>query len=201
MGCLTGWLVLALVFLVGLAVVETIMGPWILTVGGRQRLLPVWEGVGDAQGPGGTYRLYIWFVPAPAGERIEPMAAVQGYSVLCTPRGERFNLKLYGWAPGHLWRKMDEGHAFYLQAFRRPRFALSTNSMVAPPRLQFAGHWRGADLVMDDQGSFRDAFNADGALNPNARAVPLPTSAIPITFTEHYWGFVSSPACSASSTR
>src|SRR5947209_15994060 len=153
-GCLSGMVVLLLLALVGMAVIETVIGPWILTVGGRQRLLPVWEGIGDVQGPGGTYRLYLWFAPSTSGQRILPEAAVQGYSVLCTPRGERFSLKLYGGAPGHLWLRMAEGHDFNLRVFRRPRFAVSTSQMVAPPRSQFAGHWRGADLVMNDNGSF-----------------------------------------------
>jgi hypothetical protein len=50
-GCLSS---LVIVLILGLGVmvgVAIIMGPWILTVGGRQRLLPAWEGVGDAQGP------------------------------------------------------------------------------------------------------------------------------------------------------
>jgi hypothetical protein len=194
-GCLPGLAVLFVLGLVGMAVIGTIMGPWILTVGGRQRLLPIWEGVGDAQGPGGTYRLYIWFSPNRSFQRTLPEAAVQGYSVLCTPRGEQFNLKLYGGAPGRLWLRMDEGHAFNLRVFRRPRFALSINSVVAPPRLQFAGRWRGADLVMDDQGSFNRAFNPDGTLNPNPGDRYSETRGIPITFSEHFWGLISSPAC------
>lgn len=196
MGCLSGWLLLLLLFVIGLAAVETVMGPWILTVGGRQRFLPVWEGVGDAHGPGGIYRLYLWFAPSPPGERIVGEAAVAGYSVLCTPRGERFNLKLYGWSPGHIWRRMDEGKEFYLSAFRKPPGALSTNAMVTPPRLQFVGRWRGPNLVMDDQGSFAQAFDPNGALKPNAGGPRSATEAVPITFTEQSWGLISSPPCS-----
>lgn len=59
MGCLSSLLALLILGLLGLTIIEIIMGPWILTVGGRQRYLPIWEGVGDAEGPGGTYRLYI----------------------------------------------------------------------------------------------------------------------------------------------
>lgn len=200
LGCLTQLVLLLGFGLVVAAIVVTIMGPWILTVGGRHRLLPVWEGVGDAQGPGGTYRLYVWFSPSRAYQRILPEAAVQGYSVLCTPRGERFNLKLYGGAPGRLWLKMDEGHEFNMRVFRRSRLSLSTNSTVAPPRLQFAGHWRGSDLVMDDQGSFSHAFNPDGTLNPDAPNWHPKTGDVSVTFTEQYWGLISPPACTPPST-
>lgn len=75
------------------------------------------------------------------------------------------------------------------------RIELSTNSRVAPPRPQFAGRLRGADLVMDDQGSFNRAFNPDGTLNPNPRNGHSETRGIPITFSEHFWGLISSPAC------
>ena len=121
--------------------------------------------------------------------------------ILCTPRGERFNLKLYGWAPGHIWRGMDEGQEFILQVFRHPPFSLSTNAMVAPPRLEFEGHWHGPDLVMDDQSTFAEAFNPDGTLNPNPKEWHRAANEVPITFTEQYWGFIGAPACSPLSRR
>jgi hypothetical protein len=201
MGCLSGLIILLILGLFGAAVIEIIMGPWILTVGGRQRLLPLWEGFGDAQGPGGTYRLYLWFAPATSGQRAMPEASVQGYSVLCTPRGERFNLKLYGGAPGHIWLRMNDGHDFNLRLFRRPPFAVSINSMIAPPRLQFFGHWRGTDLVMNDQGSFAQAFNFDGTLNLKGRPSGRTAGTVPIRFTEHYWGLISPPPCGPPSAR
>jgi hypothetical protein len=158
-------LVLLLAFGGALAVVVlTIMGPWIYTVGGKHRWLPVWEGVGEAQGPGGAYKLYVWFSPSRSGQRILAETAVQGYSTLCTPSGQRFNLKVYGAAPGHLWLDMPDGHAFGLEAFRRP-VSLGTGGSVAPPRLHFSGHWQGPDLVMTDQGSLAHAFKPDGTLN------------------------------------
>lgn len=121
--------------------------------------------------------------------------------MLCTPRGERFSLKLYGGAPGHLWRRMEDGHEFNLRLFRRVRLALSTNSMVADPRLQLSGHWRGPSLVMDDEGSFARKFNSDGTLNSERESGPKAATAVPITFNEEHWGLISPPACAPPPAR
>jgi hypothetical protein len=196
LGCLPS-LVLLLVFCLAVAVaVDSIIGPWIYTVGGRHRWLPVWEGVGEAHGPGGTYRLYVWFAPANAGQRILPEAAVAGYSTLCTPRGERFNLKLAGGASGRMWLNMADGQAFGLRVFRRVAFGDFTGrGPIDNPRLQFSGHWQGPDLVMDDGGSFAHAFAPDGTLLAKAAIWHPHTSAVRITFTERYWGLISPPPC------
>ena len=194
LGCLPS---LVLLLVGGLAMgvlVLSIIGPWIYTVGGRTRLLPLWEGVGQAEGPGGTYTLFIWFSPAPYGSRILPNTAVQGYSTLCTPRGERLNLKLYGGAPGRAWFRMEDGHPFGLRLFRR-RPAISTSSMIAPPRLQFTGRWQGPDLVMDDEGSFAHAFTPDGSVITTGAKWHPRTSTVPITFHERSWGLVTAPPC------
>jgi hypothetical protein len=197
LGCLPS---LILLLVGGLAVavgVASIIGPWIYTVGGGHRWLPVWEGVGDAPGPGGTYRLYVWFAPANSGQRILPETAVAGYSTLCTPRGEHFNLKLYGGAPGRAWLAMEDGHPFNLDIFRR-RASLGTSGMVAPPRLQFEGRWQGPNLVMTDKGGFAHAFNPDGTLNEKGGTWHSRSGAVPITFTEQNWGAISAPRCPAA---
>jgi hypothetical protein len=192
LGCLPS-LILLLAFGLAVAViVDTIIGPWIYTVGGRQRFLPMWEGVGDAQGPGGTYRLYVWFAPASRGSRILPNTSVAGYSTLCTPKGERLNLKLYGGAPGRAWLRMEEGHPFGLQVFRRTVFSLS--GPIGPPRLEFEGHWQGDALVMSDRGDFAHAFRPDGSVVEDGVKWHSNVDAVPITLTEQTWGLFP-PAC------
>jgi hypothetical protein len=188
MGCLPS-LVLLLAGGLALAVlVLSIIGPWIYTAGGRTRLLPLWEGVGHAEGPGGTYTLYIWFSPSNSGSRILPSTAVAGYSQLCTPRGERLALKLRGGASDRVWWTMPDGHEFALRVWRRPIGGGLIGGAVAPPRLQFEGRWQGPDLVMSDEGGFAHAFHPDGTVITNAPVWHPKTDAQPITFTEtHCW--------------
>lgn len=193
LGCLPSLLLLLVLGLAGAMVVETIIGPWIYTVGGRHRYLPVWQGVGDARGPGGTYRLYIWFSPRNQAQHILPEASVQGYSTLCTPRGERLNLKLYGGAPGRHWLTLPEGQRFGINIFRRVAFGL--NGPVAPPRLEFEGHWQGPNLVMTDKGGFAHAFNPDGTVREKAAYWHPETEAAPITFTETTGFWLTAPPC------
>jgi hypothetical protein len=196
MGCLPSLVFLAVFCLTVYFVVETVVGPWIYTVGGRQRWVPVWEGVGQAQGPGGTYTLFIWFQPSPAHQRILPETAVQGYSTLCTPKGERMNLKLYGGASGRgTWLHMPDGHEFGMNIFRRLAFNLG--GPIGPPRLEFKGRWQGPNLVMDDKGGFLHAFNPDGSVNMNSHNWHNNAGAVPITFTETPFS-LTPPACPAA---
>jgi hypothetical protein len=195
LGCLPS---LALLAVFGLALwiaAETIMGPWIYTVGGRHRWLPMWEGVGDAQGPGGLYRLYVWFAPSPAGQRIIAETAVRGGATLCTPRGERINLRLRGGAQGHQWLNLDG--PFSLEVWRRRAFGnLTSNTTVGPPEVHFDGRWEGPNLVMTDTGGFAHAFNPDGTVNEKAPHWHPKTAAVPVTFTETgFW--LLPPKCPA----
>jgi len=195
LGCLPS-LVLLLVGGLAMAVlVLSIIGPWIYTVGGRTRLLPLWEGVGQAEGPGGTYTLFIWFSPSNSGSRILPTTAVLGYSTLCNPRGERLNLKLRGGARGRAWWTMEDGHEFALRLYRRPPFGGVAGGMVAPPRLTFEGRWQGPDLVMSDLGGFAHAFRPDGSVITTAPVWHPETNVVPITFHETSGFWLTAPAC------
>ncbi len=192
-----GWLpslVLLLVFgLAMVVVVDTIIGPWIYTVGGRQRWLPMWEGVGDAPGPGGTYRLYVWFAPSKAGQRIIAETAVRGSATLCTPRGERINLKLRGGVSGRQWLHLEGPFSFEVWR-RRPFGQITSATTVGPPRLHFDGRWDGPNLVMTDTGGFSHAFNPDGTVNQKAAVWHPKVGVVPVTFTETgFW--LLPPAC------
>jgi len=50
--------------------VAAVTNPWIFTVGGHFRLLPEWTGSGVVEGPGGTYRIFVSFIPSRGGSRI-----------------------------------------------------------------------------------------------------------------------------------
>jgi hypothetical protein len=89
---------------------------------------------------------------------------------------------------------MEDGHQFALNAYRRPIGGGLTGNMVAPPRLQFEGRWRGPDLVMSDEGSFAHAFNPDGTVIANAPVWHPQSDVQPITFTETHW-WLTGGAC------
>src|SRR5262245_66346481 len=68
-GCLGQLLALVLLVGVGFIALMAVTNPWIFTVGGHYRALPFWEGVGELEGPGGTYRIFVFFQPESGGFR------------------------------------------------------------------------------------------------------------------------------------
>ena len=185
-GCLPSVFLLLVLGPLIVAAIDLIFAPWIYSVGGRTRLLPVWAGVGVAQTPVGPYTIHVWFSPTPSGSHILPSASIQGSAYVCTPSGKRYNLKVTGGASGRIWNDMD-GHAFHLSAHHRPVFSGVTGDYR--PRLNFSGKWDGADLKMNDEGSIAQAFLPDGNLSPGASGSHAKESAVPITFSETSWWF------------
>ncbi len=183
-GCLPGLLILAVLGPLFVVTVDLIFAPWIYSVGGRSRLLPVWAGVGVAQTASGAYKIKIWFSPSPTGSRILPSTSVSGQAYVCTPSGKHYTLKLTGGASERIWKDMD-GHMFSFSAHRRPPFA----STIADhrPRLNFSGRWDGPNLQMNDEGSITAAFLADGSVSSAAAGSRSKQDAVPITFTETTW--------------
>ncbi len=167
-----------------IAAIDLVFAPWIYTVGGRTRLLPLWAGVAVAQTPLGRYTIHVWFSPIPSGSHVLASTSVSGTGYVCTPSGKRYSLKVTGGASGRIWKDMD-GHAFSFSAYHRPAFAGLTGGDHRP-KLQFSGQWVGSNLQMSDEGSIAQAFLADGSLSaqnsPRAK-----DSAIPITFNETTW--------------
>jgi hypothetical protein len=183
-GCLPGLLILLLLGPLFVATVDLIFAPWIYSVGGRTRLLPVWAGVGVAQTSSGPYTIYISFSPSPSGSRILPSTSILGTGYVCTPSGKRYSLKVTGGASGRIWKDMN-GHSFHLDATHRPFFASLTGDRR--PRLNFSGSWVGPNLQMDDEWTIAQAFLADGSLSSGSGGARLKEKAVPITFTETSW--------------
>jgi hypothetical protein len=183
-GCLPSLFLLLVLGPLVVAAIDLIFAPWIYSVGGRTRLLPVWAGVGVAQTSLGPYTIHIWFSPTPSGSHILPSASIQGSAYVCTPTGKRYTLRVTGGASGRIWNNMD-GHAFHLSAYHRPAFSSLTGDRR--PRLNFSGSWEGANLKMNDEGSIAQAFLADGNLSSGVGASHAKESAVPITFTETTW--------------
>jgi hypothetical protein len=193
-GWLSGLIMLFLIGPLAIIAIDGVFAPWIYLVGGRQRLLPVWAGSGEAAGPGGRYQVWMWFSPTPRGSRVLPGARVLGSGYVCTPRGEVFKLRVTGGAPGRIWSDMD-GHSFHVSAYHRPIFFQSSGYDQWRPSLSFSGRWVGPDLVMTDDGSLAHAFRPNGSLDSTARNTWYPkTNTVPITLKETSWQ-VFTPAC------
>ena len=183
-GCLPGLVFLVLLGPLVITAIDLAFAPWIYSVGGRTRLLPVWAGVGVAQTSSGPYTIHVWFSPTPSGSRILPSARVRGSAYVCTPTGQHYNLTVTGGASGRIWSDMD-GHAFHLSAYRRPAFASLTGDRA--PRLEFAGQWMGPNLQLNDEGTLSQAFLADGSLSSKPSGAHAKENAVPITFVETTW--------------
>src|SRR5262249_19070336 len=160
-GCLSQVVLLGLLIGLGSIALMLITNPWIFTVGGRLRLLPFWEGVGDIQGPGGRYRIYLSIQPSNARSHVLPSTSISGTGWACAPSGHDYPIRVGGGAHEVVWRDMNN-EAFSLYTWQRG--AWSTEHR--PPKLDFAGRWVGPNLVMEDKGTVASAFLEDGSLSP-----------------------------------
>src|SRR5260221_5735347 len=92
---------LRLVFVIALVIVAmaatlVVFAPWGFFMGGQFHIMPTWQGWGrmHSNSAGGDYAIYVWFWPDSG--RLRGLTYVKGNAMLCTPRGERFNLTLGG---------------------------------------------------------------------------------------------------------
>jgi hypothetical protein len=197
MGCLPGLFVLLVLGPLLIAGVDLLFAPWIYSVGGRTRLLPVWAGMGTADTPVGRYQIHIWFSPTPSGSHVLASTSISGSAYLCTPGGKRYTLRVTGGTSGRIWKAMD-GHSFHLSAYHRPFFAGVAGDHR--PRLSFSGAWAQDSLEMDDEGTLAQAFLASGDLSPAQGGAHLKEKAVPITFVEtSWWLFGSCPRSTSKS--
>ena len=194
-GCLGTLILLFIAVCAFFIVVNAVFAPWIYTVGGG-RLLPLWQGVGEVHATSGIYTVYVSFSPSPVSSRILPSASISGTGYICTPRGERYSLRVSGGASGRIWKDMD-GHTFSFAAYNRPAFWQfgSPSHSNWRPDLKFSGRWSGPDLAMSDEGTVSRAFLADGSLNRGPYPAAKP-DALPVTFHEVNW-WITGRGCPA----
>jgi hypothetical protein len=185
-GCLVQC-VLALAFgLVVVAVVCVIVAPWGFYLGGNFHLFAHWEGWGVVHEPEGDYVVRVQIFPRLRGNRGMSLSgpSVNGSGDVCSPHGEMYRgLRLTG---GFLNRGIGvhtDGQPFSFSLAERLNF-LGTNSQTRL-NIGFRGAWHNPDLVMDERGSFRSAFNPDGTMyasDPSKR--PSRGEPVPVTFRE-----------------
>jgi hypothetical protein len=166
LGCLgrfAGILVLSvLVGCVFLVVIAWVFTPWAFYMGGSFHALPVWYGEARVHGPSGDYTVYLWMQPARPGQHMSNDARFSGTAWLCTPRGERYRLKLYASMFEHPGTDTN-GKEMRIDMFHRGAFWTLTG--ISRPELTFRGRWQNPVFVANDSGTLAKAFLPDGRLD------------------------------------
>ena len=165
----------ALVFgVVVLTAVMAIVAPWGFYMGGHFHIVPQWTGWGRMHSNlAGDYALLVIFTPKTG--RGLGLTHVSGNGWLCTPRGEKFKLRLGG--------DFENPHGTDLQGKTAHLYMnnYSTFSGSTAPSLEFRGRWNKPDLVLDDHGSLNRAFDPGGALVTNHHMRPYTQEVVPLT--------------------
>jgi len=194
LGCIGRLLsILALGVVVGSALVigiDWLFTPWAFYLGGRFHVLPLWAGSARAHTASGDYTLYVWLSPTSSG-RLHNYPTFKGQAYLCTPRGERFSLRLSAYMFENAGTDTN-GMEILLEMYQRGWFwSLSGDGR---PRLRLRGKWQNPDLVTNDGGSLSVAFLPDGRLyeGPSGKQ-PRARETVPVVFHNVPW--VYSPQC------
>jgi len=111
-----------------------------------------------------------------------PASHLTGLADVCTPRGERFRMRLGGSMRKNLNLSTD-GEAISLYMNYWPWYG----TFVADhrPRLEFRGKWQNPNIVMDDHGSIGRAFLPDGTVyRGQGGSRPYMDEVVPITFVQ-----------------
>jgi hypothetical protein len=160
-----------------LAGVMAVVAPWGFYMGGHFHIIPQWTGVGEMHSKlAGDYALMVTFSPRTG--RYRGLTHVSGNGWLCTPRGEKFTLRLGG--------DFENPHGTDLQGKTAHLYMnnYSTFSGSTAPSLEFRGKWNNPDLVLDDHGSLNRAFDPGGVLVTNKHMRPYVQEVVPLTLHE-----------------
>jgi len=192
-GCLVqvvGALALGAVVTLGVIALVT---PWGFYMGGHFHIVPSWTGWGQMHSKlAGDYALLVTFSPK-TGRHLG-LTHVTGNGTLCTPRGDRYRLRLGG-DFGKPSGTDLQGKSAYLYMNNYTAFSSST-----APSLEFRGHWSNPDLVLDDHGSLTRAFDPGGSLVTNHHMRPYVQEVVPLTL--HQGNFSDfEAACAAIKAR
>jgi hypothetical protein len=169
---------LGIIFVIVIAVVigfgiTAIVSPWGFFMGGRFHPYPQWQGWGRLHSStAGDFVLFVSMVPGRTARNGGPQ--VKGSGILCTPRGERYELRVSGEFERHFGLDF-QGKMVWL-GMSSSSFSARNFGGDRRPKLHLQGKWQNPNLVMDDQGSLSYAFEPDGALykgdfknRPNSR--------------------------------
>lgn len=137
---------------------DAVFAPWAFFMGGHFHLNPKWAAWGRMHSNNsGDYAIYITISPWIG--RGHSFTDITGKGALCTQRGDIYRLSMAG--------SLGEGWGVDLQgrtAAIYPHHYDPKHTGHNDPSLEFRGKWNNPDLVLDDQGSINQAFDADGGL-------------------------------------
>jgi len=159
-----------------------IFSPWGFFMGGRFHLYPQWQGWGRLHSStAGDFVLFVRIVPGSGARHGGPQ--VKGSGVLCTPRGEKYNLNVAGEFERHFGLDF-QGRSVVL-GMSNSSFIERQMGRYLAPKLQLFGKWDNPNLVMDDRGSLSHAFEPDGSLyTGNFKNRPNTRETVPVTLRE-----------------
>ena len=196
LGCIGRLLgILALGLVAGSALViaiDWVFAPWAFYLGGRFHVLPVWSGTARIHAESGDYTLYLWMSPTRGGRTFN-FPAFNGWAYLCTPRGERYPLRLSASMFEHPGTDTN-GKEMRIGLYRRPWYWSWTGVWDRRPQLTLHGRWQNPDFVANDGGTLSVAFMPDGRLYEGPpRNQPRAHETVPVVI--HEAGWVWSPQC------
>lgn len=179
-GCLVQVLTVLVLGMVLMLAIYAVFTPWAFYMGGHFHIYPGWTGWGKLHSnSAGDYALYVSVSPATGGRgTYRAVPHIKGQAILCTPRGERYRLRVGG-DFGKTSGTDLQGKTAYLYAYNYSVFSGSTR-----PSLEFRGKWNNPDLVLDDQGSINRAFDPGGKLVTNHHMRPYIQEVVPLTLHE-----------------
>jgi hypothetical protein len=174
-GCLTLMIVGTVAAVIFGFAVTALFTPWGFFMGGRFHLYPQWQGWGRLHSStAGDFVLFVRIVPG--GDARHGGPQVKGSGVLCTPRGEKYNLRVGGEFERHFGLNF-QGKSVAL-GMSNSSFVDRQMGRYLAPKIQLFGKWDNPNLVMDDQGSLSHAFEPNGSLytgnfknRPNSREI------------------------------
>jgi hypothetical protein len=178
-GCLVQVLAVLVLGMVLMLAIYAIVAPLGFFMGGRFHIYPQWTGCGKLHSnAAGDYVLYVSISPTTRGRGGRGGPRVNGRAVLCTQRGEKYNLRVGG-DFGKTSGTNLQGKTAALYAYNYSYFGGSN-----APSLEFRGKWNNPDLVLDDQGSITRAFDPGGTLVTNSHMRPYKQEVVPLTLHE-----------------
>jgi hypothetical protein len=182
-GCLVQCSLALLFGLLVVLAVYVIVAPWGFYLGGTFHPFAYWQGWGTIHEPEGDYIVLMRIFPRARGSRAYLSGpSVQGSGAVCSPHGEVYGyLRLTGGFVNRLIGVHTDGEPITVSLKERLNF-LGTNSRTRLS-IEFRGNWHNPDLVMDERGSIRSAFNPDGTMytgDPSKRPNHGPLIAVTI---------------------